>query len=507
LLRRFPRHDAVLIDTREPLPPLENLADLKYAAYRLMRGNRIAAAVPARQDADGARRLGYDFDRHAQEWREMRLAEQRDYGQAEVPHFALTDRAHGTYLRREFISAVGHSVDPVDWDDLVSRWIAQGWHQGIRTILYPIAVITTGLPWEPAADLAADWQTNRVVTGPDGRIRVIFVLQATTLSGGIRAVLELAEALDAHGLDVEIWSLEGQPTWTDIDLEVIQFVNYTALIDALVAEQAIKVATWWETAQAVWLGSVEAGVPLQYVQEFETWFYPAHPEGRAAVAASYRREFAYTTTAAFQLQELQELGLSATLIPPAFDHEIFRELPGTQRDENTLLALGRSFFQKNFAMTLAGWKGLGDRRPRLELFGFEPKIARDPRIRYHYLPSDEEVAGLYNTATCFVQTSLHEGFSLPIIEAMAAGCPVITTDSHGNRFCVDGENCIMVEQGDVEGLTRAIERIFGDAALRERLRAGGLETAKRFTWPKVVAETAEFYGRIAARDFSPKDAT
>jgi glycosyltransferase involved in cell wall biosynthesis len=67
--------------------------------------------------------------------------------------------------------------------------------------------------------------------------------------------------------------------------------------------------------------------------------------------------------------------------------------------------------------------------------------------------ANQEVNELYNKATLFVQTSRHEGFCLPILEAMAAGCPVICTDAHGNRdFSFDGKNCLMVEQDDAEGL-------------------------------------------------------
>jgi glycosyltransferase involved in cell wall biosynthesis len=506
LIRLFPRHDALIIDAREPLPSLLSLVYLKFAALGFWRGKRIGVAVPARQDADGERRLGVDYDRSSDSWRDVRLADLRSYGQESVPRFVLTDRAHGAYLRREFIAEAPAPLHPVDWDDLVTHWIAEGWRGGRRTVLYPAAVLPTHREYHVPARLAAGWQSAREVIGPDGRVRVIFVLQATSLSGGIRAVLELADALAKQDFDVQVWSLQGQPTWTEIDLRVVRFRTYDALIDALAPEQAIKVATWWETAHAVWLASVDAGLPLQYVQEFETWFYPEQVEGRASVAASYRNEFSYVTTAQFQLQELAEVGISATLIPPAYDAKVFRVRTDVSRQDATVLALGRSFFQKNFAMTLAGWRSLGDRRPQLELFGFEPGIARDPRIRYHYLPSDDEVARLYNSATCFVQTSLHEGFSLPIIEAMASGCPVITTDSHGNRFCVDEENCLMVEQGDADGLGRAIQRLIADPDLQERLRRGGLETAARFRWEEVVAQTAAHYRRLAGAGGSGAEA-
>ena len=65
-----------------------------------------------------------------------------------------------------------------------------------------------------------------------------------------------------------------------------------------------------------------------------------------------------------------------------------------------------------------------------------------------YVRVAERRAGheLFNQATVFVQTSTHEGFCLPPLEAMATGGAVVCTDAHGNRdFCVDGENCLMPE--------------------------------------------------------------
>ncbi len=57
-------------------------------------------------------------------------------------------------------------------------------------------------------------------------------------------------------------------------------------------------------------------------------------------------------------------------------------------------------------------------------------------MRYVDAPDDEQVSELFNQATVFVQTSTHEGFALPPLEAMATGAAVVCTDAHGNRdFC------------------------------------------------------------------------
>jgi glycosyltransferase involved in cell wall biosynthesis len=343
------------------------------------------------------------------------------------------------------------------------------------------------------------WILERRVSSEGGRRRIIFVLNATSVSGGIRAVFEIANGLSERGFDVAIWSLQGVPSWFDLRVPVATYRNYDDLLLSLRNEDAIKVATWWETAEIVWLATVSHGIPVYLIQEFETWFYPDDEVAQAAVVASYRREFASLTEASYQQQELADVGVDATLIPHGYDSDVFRVLPGWQRDDDTLLALGRSFFQKNFAMTERAWRSLGARRPTLQLFGTEPGIMADDRVQYRERPRDAQVNELYNTATLFVQTSRHEGFCLPILEAMAAGSPVITTDSHGNRdFCRDGENCIVVGQDDDAALAAVITRLLADPAERARLSEGGLATAAQYAWPIILDRVAAFYESLAA---------
>jgi glycosyltransferase involved in cell wall biosynthesis len=415
----------------------------------------------------------------------------------------LAARAHGLFIRSEYLDLADVRSDLFDGRDLTDQLnvlVRRMWQQNIRTLAFPSVVLDVAR--EPAlpsfTDEHREWLMDRPVVDTSGRRRIIFVLNATSVSGGIRTVFEEAEALAHRGFTVEIWSLQGKPDWIELLVPVTSFRSYHDLLLALRNERAIKVATWWETAEIVFLGSVNHGIPVDYVQEFETWFYPDQADSRAAVAASYRPEFHLLTTAQYQRAELAEVGVEADLIPVGFDPLVFRTEPGVQREPRTVLALGRSFFQKNFAMTERAWNRFDDDRPKLLLFGTEPDLVEHPAVEYVERPTDDEVRTLYNRATCFVQTSRHEGFSLPILEAMACGCPVIATDSHGNRdFCEDGVNCIMVPQDDDAALAEAIRRLLGDVALQDRLREAGLRTAAEFAWPGVADRLAEYYGRVA----------
>ena len=87
----------------------------------------------------------------------------------------------------------------------------------------------------------------------------------------------------------------------------------------------------------------------------------------------------------------------------------------------------------------------------------------------------------------FLFTSYVEGFGLPPLEAMACGAPVVMTDALGNRdYAVNGVNSIVVRPGDVKALVDAAYQVLTDEKLRERLRQVGLETARKWSWDRVV---------------------
>jgi len=494
------RWDLLLLDAGQPLPEIAELTQLQFAAHEYQPDKETGFVTPAYR-VDGVVTGGYQFDRRKGQFVPSPSAV-KDYGQDAIPRYVLTAPAHGFY-------ATSFALDRVDvptrhlsgtrLDVQVAELVRKGWIGNIRTLCFsPVILDIRTLPEMSASPDAREWLMRRTVSEDGERVRVIFVLTATSISGGIRAVFQIANGLAERGMDVEIWSLQTAPTWFELHVPVRTFDSYGDLLLSLRNADAIKVATWWETAEIVWLGSVNHGLPVYLIQEFETWFFPDDQVVQAAVVAGYRSEFLGVTEASYQVGELKQIGMTATLVPHGYDESVFHELPEVQREDDTVLAIGRSFFQKNFAMTARAWRAMGERRPKLLMFGTEPDILEDERTEYVVRPLDPQVNELYNTATMFVQTSRHEGFCLPVLEAMAAGCPVITTDSHGNRdFCADGENCIVVGQDDDGALVAAIDRLRTDPEERDRLRRGGLATAERYRWPRVLDIVAEFYSRVA----------
>lgn len=119
-----------------------------------------------------------------------------------------------------------------------------------------------------------------------------------------------------------------------------------------------------------------------------------------------------------------------------------------------------------------------------------------PDIRSLGFVPDEQLPDLYRAADAFVYPSLHEGFGLPPIEAMACGCPVITS-TRGALAEVIGDAAAIVEPEDIQSIAAQLRLVASAEAMRTRMRTVGLEHAKKFDWNKTAAKTLKVYEAAA----------
>ena len=108
--------------------------------------------------------------------------------------------------------------------------------------------------------------------------------------------------------------------------------------------------------------------------------------------------------------------------------------------------------------------------------------------------TDEELAKLYRGATALIFPSFYEGFGLPIIEAMACGTPVITSNATSTAEVSGLGNSLLVDPLRIDALTEAIDRLAENCALRQILAARGIERSKDFTWERVATRVSAALG-------------
>jgi glycosyltransferase involved in cell wall biosynthesis len=121
------------------------------------------------------------------------------------------------------------------------------------------------------------------------------------------------------------------------------------------------------------------------------------------------------------------------------------------------------------------------------------RLSPDSRaVRFMGLIPDADLPHFYGGAACFVYPSLFEGFGLPLIEAMACGTPVVSSDRSAMPEVVDGAG-LLVDPENVDAIADAIARVLSDADLARDLGRRGLERSRRYSWSETAGRTLAVY--------------
>lgn len=156
----------------------------------------------------------------------------------------------------------------------------------------------------------------------------------------------------------------------------------------------------------------------------------------------------------------------------------------------TLLQAYRALLDRDLGLRLVvvgaqGWLGT-PLQTKLRALGLEDEVT------FAGFVADEDLPAVYSAADLFVFPSLYEGFGLPVLEAMACGVPVITSNTSALPE-VAGAAGLAVAPRDVAGLAEAMRHVLAAEPLRQELRARGLAQAARFSWERAAWETLAVY--------------
>ncbi len=127
-----------------------------------------------------------------------------------------------------------------------------------------------------------------------------------------------------------------------------------------------------------------------------------------------------------------------------------------------------------------------------EIYDAAARVSCRERVRLVGFVREPDLPAMYAGADLFVYPSSYEGFGFPVLEAMACGTPVITSNVSSLPE-VAGDAALLIDPLDVDGLAAAMRRVLSDGDLRRQMRAKGLEQARRFTWEETARRTLQVY--------------
>ena len=232
------------------------------------------------------------------------------------------------------------------------------------------------------------------------------------------------------------------------------------------------------------------------------------------------RVIAVSEATARDLEEAGVPGRSIVVIPLGVSDRFRPEgpalapdaLPGVERmQQGYLLYVGRLQERKNLVRLLEAYQLVRETReaPPLVLAGtgdaYAARLAdeaRHLRIAEHviftgYVPH-ALLPALYRSATVFLYLSLYEGFGLSVLEAMASGTPVVTSNVGGTAE-VASDAAMVVNPEKAAEIADAVSLLLGDEGIRASFRERGLLRARHFTWERTARETVAVYQHVAER--------
>jgi glycosyltransferase involved in cell wall biosynthesis len=198
--------------------------------------------------------------------------------------------------------------------------------------------------------------------------------------------------------------------------------------------------------------------------------------------------------------------------------DVFRRTPDPERlrrirekyslPERFLLYAGAIYPPKNFTRLVRAYASVGPERGiPLVVAGGENRFLSDQElkepealgiaewVRWPGWVDQEDLAGFYSLADALLLPSLFESCGLPVLEAMAAGCPVVTTNRYGTKELAEGA-AVLVDPESTESIASGIRAVLDDQAKRTQLIAAGRERSREFQWSRCARETLNVLERV-----------
>lgn len=333
-------------------------------------------------------------------------------------------------------------------------------------------------------------------------MRVTFVLPCRGKSGGVRSTVDLSSRLLRRGYDVRIvyrstpflsraglrcalYGLRGfnNSDWiSDFDGKVESFNN---LEQVCFEDGEIVIAVGAMTIEAVY----NLQQPVIKIRQCRG-FLEHMPELMNYAWGLPMPTIAVSETLIPSLEQYSS-GHVIGVVPNGIDTKKYFPEEYTRNGIGTIFSRSP---KKSPEDTLTLMRQIKDRWPNLSryVFGTARRPKELPKSVYWILPPIGKCRELYNRSKIWLVTSRSEGFCRPILEAMACGTMVISTNHDSASGLIShGENGILVPIGDIDAFMEYIDLFLKDKKERQRLVENAFETVRKFTWDKAVDKMEE----------------
>lgn len=333
------------------------------------------------------------------------------------------------------------------------------------------------------------------------RIHVVYVLESTHISGGVKIIFDHVNRLNELEVEVTIVCHYPKPHWYPINVDYIQ-VPLSIELTKAIPHCDVIVSTMWYQIQSC----IDTGIaPVVYFEQGGEHLFDKKFYHRKYVNKQFQLPKFIITVSNQAAKSIKEnFSRDAVVFHNAIDDKIFYcdEKKDDQKTEYILMMGNADVVFKGIKDIINAYKIVKDTHPEIELYWITPygvnsDLEKEAR-KIFVNPSQEKIADLYRNARLFVSGSYFESFSLPVLEAMACGCPVVTTKNIGVlEYARDRENALLTKVKDSTSMADTIIKLLESTAIEKELIRNGLKTARKFTWDIIIPDLKKYYEKIA----------
>lgn len=319
-------------------------------------------------------------------------------------------------------------------------------------------------------------------------------------SGGFKIVYQYANYLSKNGHNVNIihvssfnngikrklkfilesYKLRTFEPWFNLDKK-INIIYLENLEQEKIPDADAIIFTAWQTAYFGKDFSESKGVKFYLIQSYEIWNGPKELVNETLKYKMFKMVISK------QLVDItKNLGVYDVIYIPNFvDLSMFKVIKAIDDRKKTISIMYSPVENKGFNYGFSVIKDILSYRDDFDIVVFgkysRPKELDENIIYYENPKQNVLVEKIYNGSTIFICTSLHEGWGLPVMEAMACGCAVVSFDNGGiNNFAINKKNSLIVPVKDTNSLKKSIIKLMDDDFERIRLANNAVEDVKQF---------------------------